>query len=93
MPEYRIFETTTFERDLRRLGEAAERRLKAALADRFYPLLRVSPRQVPSAARLQDWEPPTWRIRIGQWRVFYEIDDKKAIVFMTAVDHRKGAYR
>jgi mRNA-degrading endonuclease RelE of RelBE toxin-antitoxin system len=27
---------------------------------------------------------PTWRIRIGTWRIFYEIDDEKAIVFLTA---------
>jgi mRNA interferase RelE/StbE len=42
---------------------------------------------------LRDWEPPTWRIRIGSWRVSYEIDDEKQIVFLTAVDHRKDAYR
>lgn len=93
LSEYRVFETFTFERDLRRLGEPAAKRLRSALSNRFYPLLRANPRQVPSAARLQDWEPPTWRIRIGSWRVFYEIDDAKGIVFLTAVDHRKGAYR
>jgi len=42
---------------------------------------------------LRDWGPPTWRIRIGSWRVFYEIDDEKQIVFLTAADHRKDAYR
>jgi mRNA-degrading endonuclease RelE of RelBE toxin-antitoxin system len=40
---------------------------------------------------LRDSEPPTWRIRIGSWRVFYEIDDDKQIVFLTAADHRKDA--
>ena len=49
--------------------------------------------RAPSAARLRDWNPPTWRIRIGSWRIFYEIDDEKAIVFITAADHRKAAYR
>ena len=42
---------------------------------------------------MRDWEPLTWRIRIGIWRVFYEIDDEKQIVFLTAADHRKDAYR
>jgi mRNA interferase RelE/StbE len=93
LPEYRIFETRTFGRDLQRLGASAAKRLRAALATRFYAILRVSPRQVPSAARLRDWEPPTWRIRIGSWRVFYEIDDRSGIVFLTAVEHRKDAYR
>ena len=93
MPEYRIFETTTFERDLHRLGANAAKRLRAALANRFYAVLPVSPRQVPSAARLRDSDPPTWRVRIGSWRVFYEIDDRSGIVFLTAVEHQKDAYR
>jgi Cytotoxic translational repressor of toxin-antitoxin stability system len=93
LPEYRLFETESYRRDLNRLGTAASRRIRAALEDRVYPVLRAAPRSVPSAARLRDWDPPTWRIRIGSWRIFYEIDDEKAIVFLTAADHRKDAYR
>jgi len=93
LSEYRLFETRTFQQDLAHLGAAAARRIRAALEGRLYPLLRATPRRVPSAARLRDWEPPTWRIRIGSWRVFYEIDDDKQIVFLTAADHRKAAYR
>jgi mRNA interferase RelE/StbE len=93
LSDYRLFETRTFQNDLDRLGQAAARRIRLTLEGRVYPLLRASPRQVPSAARLRDWEPPTWRIRIGNWRVFYEIDDEKQIVFLTAADHRKDAYR
>jgi mRNA interferase RelE/StbE len=90
--EYRLFETASFQRDLKRLGQAAAR-IRGALESRVYPILRTTPRQVPTAARLRDWEPPTWRIRIGSWRVFYEIDDETRIVFLTAADHRKDAYR
>ena len=71
----------------------AAKRIQNALARRVYPVLRASPREVPSAARLKDWDPPTWRIRIGTWRLFFEIDDEKRIVFLTAADHRKDAYR
>jgi mRNA interferase RelE/StbE len=93
LSDYRLFETRTFQNDLDRLGAAAARRIRLTLEGRVYLLLRASPRQVPSAARLRDWEPPTWRIRIGSWRVFYEIDDEKQIVFLTAADYRKDAYR
>jgi mRNA interferase RelE/StbE len=48
---------------------------------------------MPSAARLRDWEPPTWRIRVGSWRIFFEIEDGERIVLLTAADHRKDAYR
>ena len=93
MSDYRLFESATFQRDLNRLGSAAAKRLRETLSDRFYPFLRANPRQVPSAERLRDWDPPTWRIRIGSWRVFYEIDDDSRIVSLTAADHRKDAYR
>jgi mRNA interferase RelE/StbE len=90
--EYRLFETDNFRRDLDRLG-VASRRIRGVLESRVYPLLKASPRQVPGAARLRNWEPPTWRVRVGRWRVFYEIDDEQRIVFLTAADHRKDAYR
>jgi mRNA interferase RelE/StbE len=93
LPEYRIFETRTFEKDLQHLGPTAARRIRSTLENRAYPILRETPRAVPSSARLRDWEPPTWRIRIGTWRIFFEIDDENRIVFLTAVDHRKDAYR
>ena len=93
LSEYRLFETKTYQRDLDRLGPAASKRIRAALETRVYPVLRATPRNVPSAARLRAWDPPTWRIRIGSWRIFYEIDDEKSLVFLTAADHRKDAYR
>jgi mRNA interferase RelE/StbE len=90
--EYRLFETDSFRRDLDRLGVAG-RRIRGVLETRVYPVLKANPRQIPTASRLRDWDPPTWRIRIGSWRVFYEIDDGERIVFLTAADHRKEAYR
>jgi mRNA interferase RelE/StbE len=93
LSEYRIFETSGFQRDLSGLGRNASKRIQDTLNRRVYPVLRAAPREVPSAARLRDWDPPTWRIRIGTWRIFFEIDDEKRIVFLTAADHRKDAYR
>jgi mRNA interferase RelE/StbE len=93
LSEYRIFETAGFRRDLVGLGPASAKRIQDTLTRRVYPVLRAAPREAPSAARLKNWDPPTWRIRIGTWRVFYEIDDEKRVVFLTAADHRKDAYR
>jgi mRNA interferase RelE/StbE len=93
LPEYRLFETSTFKKDLKRLGPDPEGRLRQVLERRLYPVLRATPREAPGAARLRDWEPPTWRVRIGSWRVFYEIDDAARIIFLTAAEHRKDAYR
>jgi mRNA interferase RelE/StbE len=42
--------------------------------------------------KLKDYKPETWRYRIGDYRFFYEIDDKRKIVFMIAADLRSRSY-
>jgi len=93
LSEYRLFETSGFRRDLEKLGPAANARIRETLTHRVYPILRASPRRAPGVARLREWDPPTWRIRIGSWRVFFQIDDEALVVTLTAADHRKDAYR
>ncbi len=34
-----------------------------------------------------------WRIRIGSYRILYEIDDKKKVVNIYRIAHRKEVYR
>lgn len=34
-----------------------------------------------------------WRIRIGNYRVIYEIHDERLIVWVLRVAHRKDVYR
>lgn len=36
---------------------------------------------------------PAWRIRIGSFRVIYEIQDAKLIVLIVKIGHRKEIYR
>jgi mRNA interferase RelE/StbE len=33
-----------------------------------------------------------WRVRVGDWRVLYEIDDAARTVLVVAVRHRSKAY-
>jgi len=89
---YRIFETETFQKYTARLATAALGRLTQKLQQQIYPRLRMEPHFGPNIKRLRNWQPPTWRYRIGSWRFFYEIDEQKQIVFMIAADHRSEAY-
>ena len=34
-----------------------------------------------------------WRIRIGEYRVVYKIDDKNQLVDISVIRHRSDAYR
>jgi mRNA interferase RelE/StbE len=36
---------------------------------------------------------PAWRIRIGTYRVIYEINDDKLMVLVVIAGHRKEVYR
>jgi mRNA interferase RelE/StbE len=43
------------------------------------------------AERLKE-DKTTWRLRVGDYRILYHIDDKNAQILITRVAHRKEAY-
>jgi len=89
---YRVFETDGFQKDLRKIARSGLPGLKTKLLKHVYPQLREEPHFGLNIKRLQNWEPPTWRYRIGFWRFFYEISEKERIVYMTVADHGSRAY-
>ena len=89
---YRIFETDQFKKDMVRLKRGGRGDISKKLIDQVYPQLKVRPHFGPNIKKLRDFEPETWRYRIGSWRFFYEIDEQAHIVFMTAAAHRSRAY-
>ncbi|MEY2857269.1 MAG: hypothetical protein RLZZ74_1581 [Cyanobacteriota bacterium] len=36
---------------------------------------------------------PAWRIRVGDYRIIYEISDQKLIIVVVDVGHRRDIYR
>ena len=92
MPEYRVFETEQFERDLRAIARSGQHAIVAKLRAVVYPQLVAHPHYGPHVRKLKGYAPPTWRYRIGPWRFFYEIDEARRVVSMTAASHRGSAY-
>jgi len=35
----------------------------------------------------------TWRVRSGDWRILYEINDDQLVILILDLDHRSKAYR
>jgi mRNA interferase RelE/StbE len=92
LSDYRIFETDQFRSDLEsRLGSRREK-VMARLQDDIYPQLRAQPFFGRNIRKLKGYKPETWRYRIGGFRLFYEIDDDRKIVFMIAADTRQKGY-
>ena len=71
---------------MRRLDAAILRRIDAAIL-----ALADSPR--PSGCVKLAGQTNLWRIRIGDYRVLYEINDQALIVVLVSVAHRRDAYR
>jgi mRNA interferase RelE/StbE len=84
---YRIEWTAPAERELRKLDRAVARRILVAVTK-----LGVEPR--PHGARsLTGYPAGTTRIRVGDYRVVYVIDDGVVTVTVVRVARRRDVYR
>jgi len=90
--EYRIFETDQFLKDIEVIARSGRPGVERKLRDVVYPVLREHPRSGASTRKLKGYSPETWRVRIGAWRFFYQVDDEERIVFLIAASHRGSAY-
>lgn len=93
MSSYRIFETQEFVERLGDFAKIEKRFLEDKLKSYTYPQLRTEPHYGQNIKKLVDYVPPTWRYRIGKFRVFYTIDEKQLIVSMLTIEFRKDAYK
>ncbi len=56
------------------------------------PQLKSEPHFGINIKKLKNYDPPTWRYRIGKYRVFYEIDAESKEVDILTISQRKDAY-
>ena len=92
LTDYRIFETDQFQKDLGQIARSGLPKLVNKLHEYVYPQLRSNPIWGTNIKRLKGSHSDTWRYRIGSWRFFYKIDEKRRIVYMLAASHRSSAY-
>ena len=92
LDNFKIFETNQFLNDLEQDFSGQQERIKRKLATYIYPQLKQNPYFGKNIKKLTDYQPETWRYRIGNYRFFYEIDKQKKIISMLTVDSRQNAY-
>lgn len=83
---YEVFLERAAQRDLKRLSPANFRRVIPRIK-----ALAQNPR--PSGCHKIAGSKNDWRIRIGDYRVIYEIDEKAMAVRVMRVRHRREVYR
>ena len=85
MPPYRVLYKPSVERDLRRIPKEVLRRVLAAaeqLADDPFPRQAS---KLSGAERL-------YRVRVGAYRIVYEVATKAKVVTVYYIRHRRTAY-
>ncbi len=86
MNEYRVYLERAAERDLKRLSSEEFDRIISNIR-----ALAENPR--PAGCRKIVGSKNDWRIRVGEYRIIYEVDDEKKAVMVMRVRHRREAYR
>lgn len=82
---YKVAITSHAERELKRLDRSTKNRiLPVALA------LAENPR--PHGCLKVKGANELWRVRVGDWRIGYEIDDEAHVVTIITIGHRREFY-
>lgn len=82
---YKVSITSRAERDIRKLDRPIKNRIvKAVLA------LESNPR--PTGCLKVQSEEGVWRLRVGDWRVGYTVDDAVNEVVVVRIGHRSEFY-
>lgn len=84
MTRYSVVLTESAQRDLARLDRSVARRIVARLEDLQEDPLQKLGRLVNS---------PLYRLRVGDWRVIVEVDQRQVRVLVIKVAHRRSIYR
>ena len=85
MSDYAI----TFARSARRELEALDEKIVNRL---FQKIEALSEKPRPSGCLKLTGNKNLWRVRVGDYRIVYSIDDRKKLVDIIAVRHRKDVY-
>jgi mRNA interferase RelE/StbE len=83
---YRVEVARRAVKAIARLPRAEQQRIRAAV-----DLLAESPR--PPGCSALSGEENTYRVRVGDYRVLYEVHDRVLVVHVIRVGHRRDVYR
>ena len=91
--KYRIFETNEFLKKIARISNPDKIFIQNKIKTYIYPQLKQEPHYGINIKKLVNFNPATWRYRIGKFRLFYIINDDDKIIYILTIDNRKDAYK
>ena len=70
------------------------RKLPPAIQDQLHPVIPgLSSNPRPAGCKKLAGEKSLWRVRSGNYRIVYEIQDERSVVLLLKVGHRREIYR
>jgi mRNA interferase RelE/StbE len=83
---YTVEWSSKIKKDLQALDKPVQRRIFAAVE-----LLRINPR--PSKALRLVANEPKFRVRVGDYRIIYQIEDERLVILVVRIAHRRDVYK
>ena len=87
MPTYRSELTPKARKQIRALDATVRRRIEAAIVK-----LETVPFP-PGVKAMQGTDEPTFRVKVGDWRILYTVDAGVLLVLVVSVGPRREIYR
>ncbi|MBN1472447.1 MAG: type II toxin-antitoxin system mRNA interferase toxin, RelE/StbE family [Syntrophaceae bacterium] len=89
LSRFKIAETETFQRSI---SKKEINRIYNKIKTYVYPQLRINPFFGKNIKELKGEFKDIYRYRIGEYRLFYQIDEKQIFIFIMDIVKRKEAY-
>jgi len=86
--DFKIAQTKEFEKKIKKLDSKIYIKIKNIV----YPQLKKNPLYGTNIKKLKGKYESVYRYRLGNYRLFYVVDNDKVIVIITTISHRQNAY-
>ena len=87
MDKYKIAETDHYSKKIKSKGYS---HLYKKIFSDVYPILRTNPFFGGNIKKLKGDYKDIYRFRIGNYRLFYTIEDRESIIFIIDIESRQG---
>jgi len=87
-----VFIAEEYDKQLKKITKSDKALIEKKMKEYVIPQLKSEPHFGTNIKKLKNYDPPTWRYRIGKYRVFYEVDAETMEVDILTISQRKDAY-
>jgi len=90
LDKYKIAETETFSK---KINSNKFNHLYNKIINDVYPILKNNPYYGANIKKLKGEYKEIYRFRIGEYRLFYKIDQEENLIFIFNIENRQDAYK